>query len=89
MADFIRVDQSTVTKLSDGAADVIAHLCEGDCLTYGTVVSWCEGRNDCVHQVSCPKCGTKFQLDDDDIDQLERWTEQHGNALVCGVRDIA
>ena len=26
---------------------------------------------------------------DDDIDALERWTASNGDALVCGVRDVA
>lgn len=89
MADFARINQSTVAHLSEGAAEVIAHLCEGDCLTFGSVISWCETRGDCVHEVTCPSCGTRFQLDDDDIAALERWTAANGDALVCGVRDVA
>lgn len=89
MADFKRVDEETVVHLSDGAAEVIAHLCESDCHAYGNVLSWCETRGDCVHEVTCPSCGSKYILDDDDIVQLERWTQVHGDALVCGVRDIA
>lgn len=89
MADFVRVDQSTVEKMSTGASDVIAHLCEGDCQTFGSVMSWCETRGDCVHVVTCPSCSAAWQLDDDDIDALDRWTEQNGDALVCGVRDVA
>lgn len=87
--DFSRIDQSTVVNLSDGAAEVIAHLCEGDCLTYGSVMSWCETRGDCVHVVTCPSCSIQFQLSDSDIAELESWTDKHGSALVCGVRDVA
>ncbi len=89
MADFVRVDERTVVHLSEGAAEVIAHLCEGDCHTFGSVMSWCETRGDCVHEVTCPSCGAKFHLDDEDIVALERWTEAHGSALVCGVKDVA
>lgn len=89
MADFVRVDQASVSRMSDGAAEVLAHLCEGDCQTFGSVLSWCETRGDCVHVVTCPSCGTQFQLDDQDIVALERWTEQHGSSLVCGVKDVA
>lgn len=89
MADFVRIDQNSVASLSDGAAEVLAHLCEGDCQTYGNVMSWCETRGDCVHVVTCPTCSATFQLDDDDIGALERWTQLHGGALVCGVRDVA
>ena len=89
MADFTRIPAESVVHLSDGAADVLAHLCEGDCRAYGNVLSWCETRGDCVHEVTCPTCGTRYILDDDDIEALERWTDQHGNALVCGVRDVA
>lgn len=89
MTDFKRISEDTIVDLSDGAAEVLAHLCEGECQTYGSVLSWCETRGDCVHEVTCPSCGTKFILDDDDIAALERWTDEHGNALVCGVKDVA
>lgn len=89
MAEYGRVDANSIAKMSPGAAEVIAHLCEGDCLTFGSVISWCESRGDCVHLVTCPSCGTKYHLDDDDIDALERWTAANGDALVCGVRDVA
>lgn len=89
MADFVRVDQTSIAKMSEGAAEVLAHLCEGECQTYGSVLSWCETRGDCVHVVTCPSCSKTFQLDDEDIDALERWTDQHGSALVCGVKDVA
>ena len=89
MADFVRVDETTVAKMSDGAAEVLAHLCEGECQTYGSVLSWCETRGDCVHVVTCPSCSTTFQLDDEDLDALERWTDQNGDALVCGVKEVA
>lgn len=89
MADFVRVDETTVAKMSDGAAEVLAHLCEGECMTYGSVLSWCETRGDCVHVVTCPSCSTTFQLDDEDLDALERWTDQNGDALVCGVKEVA
>src|SRR5688572_4162560 len=59
MADFVRVDQTTVARMSEGAAEVLAHLCEGECQTYGSVLSWCETRGDCVHVVTCPNCGTE------------------------------
>lgn len=89
MAEYGRVDVASIEKMNPGAAEVIAHLCEGDCLTFGTVVSWCESRNDCVHEVTCPSCGTTFHLDDEDIIAIERWTEANGDALVCGVRNVA
>lgn len=89
MADFVRVDQTSVATMSMGAAEVIAHLCEGECQTYGSVMSWCETRGDCVHVVTCPSCSKAFQLDDADIVAIERWTDQHGSTLVCGVKDIA
>lgn len=89
MADFVRVDQTSIAKMSEGAAEVLAHLCEGECQTYGSVLSWCETRGDCVHVVTCPSCSKTFQLDDDDINALERWTDQHGSNLVCGVKDVA
>lgn len=89
MADFVRVDLTSVARMSEGAAEVIAHLCEGDCWTYGSVMSWCETRGDCVHVVTCPSCTTEYHLDDVDIAAIERWTDQHGSNLVCGVRDVA
>lgn len=89
MADFARIDESTVARMSDGAAEVLAHLCEGSCLTYGSVLSWCESRGDCVHVVTCPSCSATFHLNDEDIDALERWTVQNGDAMVCGVKEVA
>lgn len=89
MAEYGRVDTSSIARMSQGATEVIAHLCEGDCLTYGSVISWCESRGDCVHLVTCPSCGTQYHLDDEDIEALERWTSAHGDALVCGIRDVA
>jgi hypothetical protein len=89
MSDLVRVPESSVARLSDSAMEVITHLCEGDCLTFGTVVSWCEARGDCVHTVTCPTCGTRYHLDEDDLNALERWTDQHGDALVCGLKDPA
>ena len=89
MADFVRVDQTSIAKMSEGAAEVLAHLCEGECQTYGSVLSWWETRGDCVHVVTCPSSSTTFHLDDDDISALERWTEEHGSNLVCGVKDVA
>lgn len=86
MSDLVRIPEESVQTLGSSAMEVIAHLCEGDCLTFGTVVSWCEARGDCVHVVTCPNCSTVFHLDEEDLDQLERWTEQYGDALVCGLR---
>lgn len=89
MADVHQFDEQSTVHLSEGAAEVIAHLCAGECHAFGNVMSWCETRGDCVHQVTCPNCGSKFQLDDDDIAALERWTAANGDALVCGIRDVA
>lgn len=86
MSDLVRVPEESIQALGPNAMEVIAHLCEGDCLTFGTVVSWCETRGDCVHVVTCPNCNTVFHLDEEDLGQLERWTEQYGDALVCGLR---
>lgn len=89
MSDLVRVPETSVTSMSQQAMEVIEHLCEGDCLSFGTVVSWCESRRDCVHMVTCPTCGTKYHLDEDDLCALERWTDAHGDALVCGVRELS
>lgn len=89
MSDLVRVPETSVATMSPQAMEVISHLCEGDCLTFGTVVSWCEARGDCVYLVTCPNCGAKYQLDEDDLCALERWTDAHGDALVCGVREMS
>jgi hypothetical protein len=72
--------------LSPAVHDIVRHLCEGDCHTYGSVLSWCEARGDCTYAVVCPACSTQFLIDEDDLAALERWTDAEGQMLVCGVR---
>jgi hypothetical protein len=72
--------------ISPAVRDVLYHLCEGNCHTFGAVVEWCEARNDCAYTVHCPNCSAQFLVDEDELNELLRWTDQEGNALVCGVR---
>lgn len=72
--------------LSPGVHDIVRHLCEGECHTYGSVLQWCETRGDCVYAVTCPTCSSQFVVEEDELAELERWTESNGHALVCGVR---
>jgi hypothetical protein len=72
--------------LSPTVRDIILHLCQGDCHTYGFVVEMCETRGDCVSVIHCPGCRARFLVDDDELDELRRWTDEEGRALVCGVQ---
>ena len=65
---------------------ILDHLCQGRCHTYGDILEWCESRGDCSHAVECPTCAARFVIDDDELDDLRRWTDREGHALVCGVR---
>lgn len=89
MSEAIRVPEETVVTMSHTAREVIAHLCEGECHTFGDVLQWCETRGDCVYAVICPGCASRFLLDEDELCALERWTKEHGGALVCGIRESA
>ncbi len=72
--------------LSPAVHDIVRHLCEGVCHTYGSVLQWCETRGDCVYAVTCPECAKQFIVEENELAQLERWTETNGHQLVCGVR---
>ncbi len=76
----------SVTSLSPVVADIVRHLCEGDCHQFGSVLQWCETRGDCVYAVVCPSCQQQFLIEEDDLAELERWTAANGDALVCGVQ---
>lgn len=73
-------------SLSPAVSDIIRHLCEGECHSYGAVLEWCESRGDCTYAVICPSCSTQFVIPEEDLSELERWTDAEGHALVCGVR---
>ena len=72
--------------MSETVRRIIAHLCQGACHTYGAVIEWCETRGDCCYAVFCPGCEAQFVVDDDELAELLRWTDDQGQALVCGVR---
>ncbi|HEV2066666.1 MAG TPA: MJ0042-type zinc finger domain-containing protein [Thermomicrobiales bacterium] len=75
-----------VEILSPTVREIIRHLCESPCHTYGAVLQWCEARGDCTYAVQCPSCTTQFLVDEAELEELERWTDAEGHALVCGVR---
>jgi hypothetical protein len=79
--DLIRVELTNPAVLA-----IVSHLCEGDCHSFGDVLEWCESRGDCSFAVVCPSCRTQFLIDEDDLVDLRRWTEERGAALACGVR---
>lgn len=74
-----------ITTLGANVQHVVAHLCTSDCHTYGSVLQWCETRGDCAYAVVCPTCRAQFMIEEDELAELERWTEANGHALVCGV----
>lgn len=89
MSDIVRVPESSLTSMSEGALEVIRHLCESDCRGFGSVLQWCETRGDCTYAVTCPECSTQFVIDEDELGAIERWTDAHGHNLVCGLRESA
>jgi hypothetical protein len=50
------------------------------------VLEWCEARGDCAQAVVCPVCSAQFVVDDEELTELLRWTDEQGHVLVCGVR---
>lgn len=77
-----------IEQLSPGVQAILLHLCSGpvEGRSYGLVVEWCETRGDCIYGVVCPDTGQQFVVDDDELAELQRWTDEQGRALVCGVR---
>lgn len=86
MVDSARIDTLDAERLSPAVLDVLRHLCEGRCHTFGGILEWCEARGDCAQAVVCPVCETRFLIDDAELDELLRWTDERGQVLVCGVR---
>ena len=77
-----------IEQLTPNVRDILLHLCSGpiEGRTYGLVVEWCETRGDCTYGVVCTETGLQFVIDDAELAELQRWTDEQGNALVCGVR---
>lgn len=77
-----------IESLSPSVRDILLHLCSGpvEGRSYGLVVEWCETRGDCTFGVLCPETGQQFVIDEAELAELQRWTDEQGNALVCGVR---
>jgi hypothetical protein len=86
MVDAERIDALVIEGLSPAVLAVLHHLCQGACHTFGGVLEWCEARGDCAQAVVCPVCAAQFVVDDDELAELLRWTNDQGQALVCGVR---
>ncbi len=57
------------------------HLCSKG--IYGDVAELCEMRGDCTWVVTCPECGTMFTLDEDEHEELLRWSQSSGQS--CGI----
>jgi hypothetical protein len=57
------------------------HLCSKG--LFGDVTELCEMRGDCVWVVTCPDCSKTFTLDEDEYDELLRWSRMPGQ--TCGV----
>ncbi len=86
MGDLDRGGALATEALSPTVQQILSHLCADPCHTYGAVVEWCEARGDCCYAVSCPGCSRQFLVDEDELAELQRWTDDEGHALVCGVR---
>lgn len=89
MSELGRIPEASMATLSASAQEILFHLCESDCRTFGNVTEWCEARGDCTYAVRCPGCATQFVIAEDDLAELEAWTKRHGDVLVCGVRSAA
>ncbi len=77
---------SQPTGPSPAVQVVIEHLCQDPCHAYGAVLEWCESRGDCVSAVVCPTCSRQFVVDEDELAELQRWTDTQGHMLVCGIQ---
>lgn len=77
---------SQPTAPSPAVQAIIEHLCQDPCHAYGAVLEWCESRHDCVSAILCPSCSHQFVVDEDELAELRRWTDQQGHILVCGIR---
>jgi len=86
MVDAQRVETLPTDSLSPAVLAALRPLCEGDCHTVGGVLGWSAARAACCQAVICPECATQFVVDDDELAELLRWTDDQGKALVCGVR---
>jgi hypothetical protein len=86
MVDAERIDAILAESISPAVLAVLQHLCQGSCHAFGAVMEWCETRGDCLQAVVCPVCSAQFVVDDDELAELLRWTDDQGKALVCGVR---
>jgi hypothetical protein len=74
--------------LSPNVREILLHLCSGpeEGRSYGLVVEWCETRGDCTYGVLCPDTGRQFVVDDEELTELQQWTDAESHAFVCGVR---
>jgi len=86
MVDAERIDVLAAETVSPIVVAILRHLCLEPCHTFGAVLEWCEARGDCAQAVICPVCSTQYVVDDDELAELLRWTDDRGQALVCGVR---
>lgn len=57
------------------------HLCSKG--LFGDVAELCETRGDCVFVVTCPDCKMSFALDEDEYEDLLRWSRSSQQA--CGI----
>jgi hypothetical protein len=86
MAEAASTDIFAAEQIRPAVLDVLRHLCQGGCHSFGGILEWCEARGDCAQAVICPVCAAQFLVDDDELEELLRWTDERGQALVCGVR---
>lgn len=80
-----RTARTAPPNAPDIFVEVITHLCEGECHTFGDLIEWCESRGDCTVTVVCPSCSHQWVIDDDELDALRDWTAANGFHLGCGI----
>ncbi len=83
--DRFRTGVTADIPLSPSVREIIHHLCQEPCPTYGVVREWCETRGDCQQAIVCPDCSAQFLVDDNELIELRHWTDAFGVALICGV----
>ena len=86
MTDLHQDELIVFAEISPNVLQILQHLCSASCHTFGGILEWCDARGDCAQAVVCPVCSSQFVVDDEELDELLRWTDSEGRALVCGVR---
>ena len=75
MTDLHQDELIVFAEISPNVLQILQHLCSASCHTFGGILEWCEARGDCAQAVVCPVCSSQFVVDDEELDELLRWTD--------------